>query len=267
MDADASGQVVATAAEIYEDFFLPALFAQWAPRLADAVELAAGHRVLDVACGTGIVARHCAARVGTTGQTVGLDINPGMLAVARAKSAEVEWRQGRAEALPFDDASFDRVLSQFGLMFFEDRAAALGEMWRVLRPGGRLGVAVWASLDETPGYAAAAALLHDLFGAEAAASLRSPYVLGDADALAELFRAAGVEGATVRRVAGAATFASIDDWMFTDVKGWTLADRIDDAGFERLLTAARARLAVFVQADGTVRFDAPALVVTARKAG
>ena len=81
------------------------------------------------------------------------------------------WRHGRAEELPFDDHTFDAVISQFGLMFFEDRQAAIREMFRVLRPGGRLAVAVWDSLENTPGYLAVTELLQRLFGAEAADAL------------------------------------------------------------------------------------------------
>jgi SAM-dependent methyltransferase len=91
-----------------------------------------------------------------------------MLAVARRKYPSIDWRDGRAESLPFADARFDAVLSQFGLMFFVDKVAALREMRRVLRPRGRLAVAVWDALEQSPGYAAFAALLQRLFGAATA---------------------------------------------------------------------------------------------------
>src|SRR5262245_21700611 len=163
------GQVSADAAEIYEEFYLPALFQEWTGRMADAAHVAPGQRVLDVACGTGVLARAVGDRVGPAGSDVGLDLNPGMLAVARRTAPAIDWRQGRAESLPFPSASFDAVLSQFGLMFFADRPAAIREMQRALRPGGHLAVAVWASLDDTPGYAAFVALLRRLFGEETAA--------------------------------------------------------------------------------------------------
>ena len=138
MDADLQGQVSGHAAEVYETFFVPALFAPWAPRVADAALLAPGQKVLDVACGTGVLAREAALRVAPDGTVTGLDRNEGMLAVARRAAPGLDWRSGVAEALPFPDRAFDAVVSQFGLMFFDDRAAALREMWRVLRPGGRL---------------------------------------------------------------------------------------------------------------------------------
>jgi ubiquinone/menaquinone biosynthesis C-methylase UbiE len=175
-----------TAAEIYEEFFLPALFQEWTERVADAAQIQGGDRVLDVACGTGVLARTVAARVSPTGSVIGLDVNPGMLAVAAQKAPHIDWRHGQAEALPFDAASFDAVVSQFGLMFFEDREAAIREMARVLRPGGRVAVAVWDSLDNTPGYAAMVELLHNLFGEHAARGLRTPYNLGDKTTLRAL---------------------------------------------------------------------------------
>src|SRR5262245_11415845 len=99
-----------------------------------------------------LLTRAASGAVAPTGAVVGLDIDAGMLAVARAQRPDLDWRQGSANALPFADASFAAVVSQFGLMFFPDQVGAIREMWRVLKPGGRLVVAVWASLEETPAY-------------------------------------------------------------------------------------------------------------------
>lgn len=263
MDTKDLGQVSRSAADIYEEFFVPALFAEWADRVCDAARVGAGDAVLDVACGTGVLTRAAATRVGFGGAVTGLDRNDGMLAVARRMAPGLDWRLGTAEALPFPDASFDAVVSQFGLMFFEDRVAALAEMHRVLRPGGRTAVAVWNSLDATPGYGAMTGLLEKLFGSEIANALKAPYVLGDPEMLRRLFSEAGMAGAQVRVVAGQARFPSIESWVHTDIKGWTLADRIDDAQYKRLLTAARTELARFTDADGRVSFDHPAVIVTA----
>jgi ubiquinone/menaquinone biosynthesis C-methylase UbiE len=125
MSDSETGQVTRSPAEVYEEFFLPALLQQWTSRVADAAGIQSGERVLDVACGTGVLARAVAERVGPSGAVIGVDINEGMLAVARRKAPAIAWKQGRAEALPLDSESFDAVVSQFGLMFFQDRRVAL----------------------------------------------------------------------------------------------------------------------------------------------
>ena len=172
MEAMDRGQLTGSAAEVYEAFFVPALFGEWAPRLCDAASIGPDKRALDVACGTGVVAREAVRR---GADVTGLDCNPGMLAVATRLAPAVDWHEGRAEALPFDDARFDAVTCQFGLMFFEDRVKALAEMARVTRPGGALVVATWDALERTPGYAAIVELLQRLFGEEIAGTLRAPF--------------------------------------------------------------------------------------------
>ena len=263
MDEGLKGQITRSAAEIYEEFFVPALFRRWAPIVADAAGIGAGQRVLDVACGTGVLAREAASR---DASVTGLDRNEGMLATARHIGPSIEWKTGRAEELPFADARFDAVVSQFGLMFFDDRAEALREMRRVLKPGGRLAVAVWDRLESSPGYAAMAALLERLFGPRIAGELHAPFALGDPEALRALFEEAGMSDAKVASHAGTARFPSIEAWVRTDVKGWTLADLIDDEQYALLLREAATALRTYVKADGIVVFDAPALIATARKA-
>ena len=107
-------------------------------RIAESLSLQPGERVLDLACGTGVVARLAAQRVGPGGSVAGQDLNPGMLAVARSTAAPIEWHESDAQAMPFSDHAFDVALCQLGLQFFGDRAAALREVRRVLVPGGRL---------------------------------------------------------------------------------------------------------------------------------
>lgn len=265
MSDNIRGQVVHSAAEVYDEFFLPALFQEWPDRVLEAAHIEPGQTILDVACGTGVLTLAAAEKVSPNGLVVGLDVNEGMLAVARRKAPGLDWRHGRAEALPFPEDSFDGVVSQFGLMFFDDHRAAVREMVRVLRPGGRLAVAVWDSLGNTPGYASVTALLHRLFGDRVAEALRAPYILGDTQALRSLFSEASLDEVSVKTYPGTARFPSIDSWMYTDVKGWTLADALDDAQFERLLEEAKQELKVYVGEDGRVAFSAPAHIVTARK--
>ena len=251
-------------AEIYDEQFVPALFRPWAGVVADAAHVGPGQRVLDVACGTGVLACVAAERVGASGSVVGLDANPQMLAVARRKPAPVEWIDGRAESLPFADASFDAVVSQFGLMFFDDRVAALREMVRVLRPGGRLAVAVCDAVEHSPGYAALAALLQRLFGDAVADAFRAPFAIGDVALLQRLCEQAGLTRAEVAAHAGSVRFASIEALVSTErACVWTLGGLLDDAQFERLLSESQQALRPCLQADGRVAFDMPALLITA----
>lgn len=266
MDDAQTGQVNRAAAETYEAFFVPALFAEWAPRMAEALRVAPGQSVLDVACGTGVFARAAASRVAPGGAVTGLDRNAGMLATARRAAPALDWREGVAEKLPFPDAAFHAVGCQFGLMFFEDRTKALREMWRVLRPGGRLAVAVWDAAETSPGYAAMITLLDRLFGRRVADALRAPFVLGDPADLRAEFARADIPAMQIRTIGGSARFPSIEAWVHTDIKGWTLADMIDDAQFAALRRAAGSELAPFAQADGTVLFAAPAHIASAAKA-
>ncbi len=259
-----AGQVDGSAAEVYEAFFVPALFGAWAEPVLEATTVGSGDRVLDVACGTGVLARAASERVGPTGSVVGVDINADMLSVARTRAPHVTWTEGPAEALPFPEGAFDVVVSQFGLMFFDDRGAAVREMARVLRPDGRVGVAVWGELARTPGYAAMTALLRRLFGDGVARALEAPYALGDQAHLRDVFTEAGLDDVEVRTLTGTARFASIDAWVHTDVRGWTLADQIDDDQFRRLLTEARRELARFADDTGQVSFEAPAHIATWR---
>jgi ubiquinone/menaquinone biosynthesis C-methylase UbiE len=260
------GQVIHSAAEVYDEFFLPALFMGWTDRVVAAAQIEEGQSVLDVACGTGVLTLAAAEKVGPGGSVMGLDINKGMLAVARKKAPGIEWRHGRAEALPFPDLSFDAVVSQFGLMFFDDRQIAIQEMVRVLRPKGRLAIAVWDSLEKTPGYAAVTSLLQRLFGDQAADALRAPYMLGDTQILHNMFTGTGLADIRINTLDGTARFPSLESWMYTDVKGWTLASILDDAQFDLLSREARRELQPFVGEDGTVTFSAPAHIISAYKA-
>jgi SAM-dependent methyltransferase len=179
---DERWQVTGSAAEVYERQLVPAIFGPWAPRVLDLAAPAGGERVLDAACGTGVVARLAAERVGPDGQVVGLDLNPGMLAVAAGlpvQGAPTGWVQADAGRLPFQDRSFEVVCCQLGLQYVPDRAATLVEMARVLTPGGRLAAMVWRSIDRSPGFAGLAEALDRHLGPAVGAIMRAPFGLGD----------------------------------------------------------------------------------------
>lgn len=187
-------QISTDAAEVYESCFVPAIFGAWVSPVADAAGIRTGSKVLDVGCGTGALAREALRRVGQKGQVVGLDLNEGMLAVAARTEPKIEWRQGDAASLPFGDASFDVVVSQFALMYFPDRVTSLSEMWRTLAPGGRLAVAAWAPIDRARGYQILVDIAARQCGGAAADVLAAPFVLGDQAELAKLFVDSGIPG-------------------------------------------------------------------------
>jgi ubiquinone/menaquinone biosynthesis C-methylase UbiE len=137
--------------ELYEQALVGPLFAPWVEPLLTDVGVAAGDRVLDVACGTGIVARHAKERVGKTGSVIGIDVNPQMLAVARRVAPTIDWREGDAASLPLgDNEKVDAVLCQQGFQFFADRPAAARQLRRALVQDGRLGVSTWRPDGESP---------------------------------------------------------------------------------------------------------------------
>ena len=183
-------------AETYESYFVPAMFLPWSKLLLGHADLQSRHRVLDVACGTGIVARQAAPSVGAQGQVVGLDLNPVMLGVARSRpapsGAAIQWQEGNAMALPFPEGSFDVVLCQHGLQFFPDRDGAGREMHRVLTPGGRAIVMVLQSLAQHPVFEALMESVARNLSLPVSAVM-TPFILSDAEELRNMFRVAGFQ--------------------------------------------------------------------------
>jgi SAM-dependent methyltransferase len=220
-------QVAGNAAEIYQRELVPAVFGPWGSRVVELAALRPGMRVLDVACGTGLVARLASERVGVDGRVSALDVNPGMLAVASelpaVEGAAIEWVEGNAQALPFPVASFDAVCCQLGLQFFPDRAAALREMKRVLVPGGRAVAMVWREIGRAPGFAVLAAALGRTIGAEAEALMRAPFSLGDARELSTLLETADLHNCAIHAEAGTVRFASAAAFVRSYVGGSPLA--------------------------------------------
>ncbi len=250
----------------YERLHVEALFRQWAGPVLDAAGVSEGDRVLDVACGTGIVAREALGRVGDGGSVTGLDLGPGMLAVAESIEPAVTWTEGDASRLPFDDAEFDAVVSQFGLMFFPDRIGAIAEMLRCVEPGRHVAVAVWESLERSEAYPVSVDLLRRRAGPAAADALRAPFVLGDVDVLRRLFDEAGASSVSIDTQHGTARFPSVRAMVEADLRGWlpVMGVVLDEDLVDRILAEAEEALSEFVTADGAMTFDAPAHIVTAR---
>lgn len=257
-----TGQISEDAAKIYEEVYLPALFQEWCPLVLEAAKVKSGHHIIDVACGTGALTIAVSEHIGSEGTVVGIDINEGMLRIARSKSSTVEWFNAPAEALPFDDGHFDCVVSQFGLMYFENQESAIREMMRVLRQGGLLTMAVWDKLDNNPGLAAEENLWQQVFGDEVD---ETPYRLGDKATLENLFKSSGVTDIQITTHEGTALFDSIESWVHTGAKGWTEDDTLSDDQLKLLLKTAKEELASYKTAKGTVAFPTSAHIVTARR--
>ena len=261
MSAPSGFQLSGSAPEAYQRYGVPALGAAKAQDLVALAALQAGERVLDVACGTGVVTRHAAQAVGTTGQVIGLDINEEMLQVARTVAppagAPITWRQASVMALPFPEASFDVVLCQWGLEFFPDRAQGLQEMARVLVPGGRVGLRVWRALARQPFQTAVlAALDRHLFGGQhvpSRAALGQPFSLADAETVRALLADAGFHAIRVRIGIHTLRFASAEAYVRGFLSASTIASEVvamEEAKRSRMMQEIVAALHPFVDDDG-----------------
>ena len=230
------------AAELFERYRVPAIFGPWAADLVALAALQPGERVLDVACGTGAVARLAAQRVGPTGTVAGLDLVPEMLEVARAlpppPGAPITWHEGDASAMPFADAAFDVVLCQQGVQFFPDRPAALREMHRVLAPGGRLALSVWRALQHHPCSAAEVAAVSRYVSPEVGAAMLAPFAFGELEALRGVITSGGFRAVRIRIAARLMHFPSDEAGILGQLMGGRIAGRAVAA----LDAAARAAL-------------------------
>jgi ubiquinone/menaquinone biosynthesis C-methylase UbiE len=181
------------AAEGYENQKVPSFFAPLARATLDAVSLPDNASVIDIACGTGVIAKTVADRLKGRGRIVGTDLNPAMIEVARRTMPEtdhaVEWFSCDIAALPFEDGEFDIAFCQQGLQFFPDKPKALSEIARVVKPSGRLYLSCWRA--ESPLFQAVSASLKARINEDTARQALTPYVFRDGHLIASLIEAAG----------------------------------------------------------------------------
>jgi len=227
-------QLQGDAAERYERWAVPFIVGPWVPGLLDLVELRPRERVLDVATGTGVVARLAARRVVPGGSVSGLDLNEGMLNFARRlqlpQGLAVDWRQGSALALPFPDRTFDVVLCQQGLQFFPERQKALREMRRVLVAGGRAALSVWTGA--SPYFMALRDGLAQYISSEAAASTEAAFSLPDAAELRGLLEAAGYRDVSVHNVRMTLRLPPPDEFLLPHLSSLPVAGPVATASEE-----------------------------------
>ena len=266
MDQDVSEDLI-DAGRSYEALFVPALFETWTRHLVAGAEISEGSYVLDVACGTGVLARSALAKTGANGRVVGADPAPGMLAAANELEPTVEWVLCSAEALTVGDESFDCVVSQFGMMFFEDREKAAKEMFRALRPGGSLALAVWRSVDHNSAYADIIQVLEDNVGTAAADALRLPYSLGDANEVTAALESGGFSGVNVEAKTEMAKFPSSRQMVEAELRGWLPIFDIflGEDEINEVLMESDKLLRKYSAPAGGAEFPTSAHIFTARK--
>jgi ubiquinone/menaquinone biosynthesis C-methylase UbiE len=272
-----------TAAEIYEQHLVPAMFEPFARELIRLCNIGHSDRILDVACGTGIVSRLAIDYVdATVEKVVGVDINPVMLNVARLCSAgkNIEWKEGSVTSLPFPNESFDLVVCQQGLQFFPDKLKALTEMNRVLvgatrsmdKDCGRLALSVWTSIKDSLGFHILERLLQETIGHEAATIMQLPHSLSDNIELISLITAAGFSEIMSKEVTKTISFPSVEEFVVGFTNGSMLASyfsdkkNVDDNSRVKLLNRARSELSQLVdEYNGRLSFPLSTRFVFASK--
>ncbi len=215
------------AVDVYEQNIVPAVMAPFAKGLLEFADLKVGEHVLDVGCGTGILARFAWPFVAPSGRVVGVDLSASMLAVARSKADEgrlpITWEHADAASMPVPDRGFDAVLCQHGLQYFPDRLAALNETRRTLRPSGRLILSVWRPIQFNPGHAVFANVLERLVSQPAAAERRAPFALSDRNEIRNLLVKAGFREVVVHLDARVARFPSAEAMVRIMIAGSPLS--------------------------------------------
>jgi SAM-dependent methyltransferase len=258
-----------TGAENYERWFVPSIATPVSAQLLRTADLRPGERVLDVACGTGVIARAAAERVGPSGTVTAIDLAPDMIDVAKATPAPagtpIEWHVGDAATLPFDDGAYDAVLCQMGLMFMEDRAGALAEMARVLAPGGRLVVNTPGTIQPVFEHMERAIVEH--VSADLGGFVRAVFSMHDPDAVATLLRGAGLRDVragvetTTLRLPGPAEFL----WQYVNLTPMgplvAQAPEAAQSAMERQVVEAWQPFVV----DGATTVEQPMVIATGRR--
>ena len=273
-------------AEIYEQQLVPAMFEPFARDLIQLCDIRSSDKILDVACGTGIVSRLAIDCVDiTVGKVVGIDINPVMLNMARHCSAgkDIEWTEGSAMSLPFPNESFGLVVCQQGLQFFPDRIKALREMNRVLVGAtsnrdkdnhgcGRLVLSAWTSIKDSLGFHILEQLLQEAISHEAATIMHLPHSLSDNIELISLIKAAGFNESMSKEVTKTISFPSVEEFVIGFTNGSMLASyfsdkkKVDDISWDKLLKRARSELSHLVdEYTGKLSFPLSTHVVFANK--
>ena len=251
------GYFVGGAADAYDDILVPAMFDPWAARVA-ALLGEGGDTVFDVACGTGVLPPHL-IDAGWM-RVVGADPSVSMLERAAERTPEAEFVVGAAEDLPFDDAEADAIACSFGLMFMDDPSAALAEMARVTRQGGRMVVSTWGHVDDCPGFEGIITAIEAHSGGKATELLRTAFGMGDPDELAEIADDAGLDAVRVSVHSVDAEFDSLADIAEAYCTSLAIGNPTEAPALEAELART---MAPWMRGD-TVAFPVSGLILEAR---
>ncbi len=249
-------QLSGSGPEAYENVWVPALMGKCAEELVACVRVRDVDRVLDIGCGTGVVAREVARQKGFGNDVVGVDINEAMLESAKRFAdqhgiSEVEWRRADASSLPFDEAAFDVVLCQQGLQFMPDRPTAMAEMARVLAPSGRLAVSVWRTI--SPAGFALCDAIDRYFGDGTTAAWHMAFSLGDREELRSLASDAGLKNARVYFDVKITRHTNPEEFVLGVIAGSPMADDVAamaDAERAKLVGEIVAAMDRYIDDDG-----------------
>ena len=244
----------------YEQFFVPAIFHQWPAKIISAAAITQSDDVLDVGCGTGALTREV---VKCAGSATGFDLSESMLGVARQVCPTVTFQQGNVAELPFDDSTFDAVVSAFMLMFVSDPKQAVGQLQRVLRPGGRIAAGIWQGLDNNPVYDALVESTREVVDDKSANSMAWPFTMGDVEKLEDIFSVDGLAHISITPHDGYAEFPSVEDLVGVEIQSWLLADSVSTDQIAEIAAKLRRKYPDFVNCDGPIKFPLNAFIVRA----
>jgi ubiquinone/menaquinone biosynthesis C-methylase UbiE len=259
---------VGTIPEHYHRGLGPTLFEPYARETAARVAAVTPRRVLETACGTGIVTRRLREQLPAETTLIATDLNEPMVAVARdllGPEARVEWQCADMTHLPFDDGAFDALVCQFGIMFVPDKAAAMREARRVLAPGGRIFVATWESLDKN----AVVRLAHDAVGSffpdDPPQYFHIPFGFGRPEQVVPLLAGAGFTEIRAESVDKLTTAVSPRELAVGLIDGYPITDIIKahDPELRPRVIDAVTRAIAAQHGDGVVTTTIHALLTTA----
>ena len=243
---------------LYETHMVPLIFEPYAEDMARRIAPLRPRRVLEIAAGTGVVTRSLATALDESSAIVATDLNQPMLDTAKSigTARPVEWRQADAMQLPFDDASFDVVVCQFGAMFFPDKAKAFAETRRVLRPGGWFVFNVWDRIEENEFADAVTQALATVFPQDPPRFMaRIPHGYHDRVKIEQDVRAGGFDEPAIETIAKRSRAASPSIPAVAYCQGTPLRSEIESRNAARLAEATDTATRTIARRFGNAAVD------------